>query len=259
MLMTLSILVVQAVSLHLVFVGIERLWRPGPAPDLSHLDAETRRKRAESTNRLGTALCVAGWPFFTVGWYLLFRRIEAESAPGVPGTLFVIRPSAGPGFAAPLIAGYALAGGCGLGLLWLIRRRTFREDLAVGDRHFGFNIRRFCYFSVVWCVPLCIDWEYAWINTWTAFTGEEVVVRGFLADRAVPHRIADVAEILGVRDYRETPGAIFPKPSYKIAFKDGTSWTTAQGGHFPLPDDRAAIKHVARRSGRPIRWVAAID
>lgn len=259
MLITLSILILQTASLHVVFVWIARLRRPGPAPDLSHLDAAARRKRAESANRLGTVLCVICWPFFAVIWYLLFRRIEASSDPGVPGALFVIRPSAGPGFAAPMIAAYALAGMCGLGLFRLIRGRRFREDIAVGDRYFGFDVRRYLYFAVVWCIPLCIDWEYAWINTGTSFTADEVVFRGFLADRAVTRRISDVTEILGVRGYEETPGAIFPKPSYKIAFKDGTSWTTAQGGHFPLPDDRAAIEHVARRSGRPIRWVVAID
>jgi hypothetical protein len=250
-------ILVQTAALHVAFVEIDKRWKR-PAVDLSHLDAEERRRRARFMNRLGTGLGMLLWPVLMVGWFFLFRWFADHPKIGVPGVRYLIRPQMGYSFLAPLFTGIALSGLVAAGLLRLVRLRTYYEDMACGDELYGYDARRFFYVCVVWIVPLGLDWEFAFVNSWTAVTDDAIVCRDLMRLSPETYPLAGVAHIYGVRVYEEIPGAIAPKPSFKVTFRDGRSWTNAMAAHYPLPGDRDAIDFISRRSGRPIEWVNAI-
>ncbi len=251
-----AIIAVQSLALHVLFIEMERRWPPRPF--VSALSEEERARRATSMNRLGSTIGSLLWPIVTVGWFVLFRWIEWCCGPNLPGARFVLRSQMGYAFLSPIFAGIALTGPVAVGMVRLIRWRSYHVDMACGDHRYGFDARRLFYLFIVWIIPLCVDWEFAFINSWTVVTDDAIVARDLMRVSPVTHKLSDVTHIHGVRVFSEIPGAMAPKPSFKVTFRDGRVWTNAMCAHFPLPDDRVVIDFIARRSGRPIEWVNEI-
>jgi len=257
---TIAILAVQTLALHIFFRWMEpRVLPRRPAVDLSHLGPEERRRKAYFAYRVVNFTCLLILPGLALAWYFLVRMLPQPAILNAPGAAHVLTPEPPSARAVALIAGVALCGPIGMGALRGCVGGRYRETVACAEEYWPGDTRRILYAIFVWVVPLCLDWELLHANCYTVFGKDAIVVKDFWEPRAIVHRYDDVARIDGVRDYRKLPGAVFPKPDYRIVFKDGGAWVLVGWKPRRPADDRALIERAARRSHRAIRWVAAID
>ncbi len=239
----------QILLLHVFFKWLEKRWPPRPHVDLSHLDAETRRRLAKRVNVVGTLVGIALWPVLTAAWFLLFFWLQDATLPAIPGAVFVRRPTRVVHMIPATFAGITLTGPVMIGLTWLWFGRRFREVMAVGDAHYKMDARTQFYLMFVWIVPLCLDFDMAFLGRLTAFTPDRIVHRGLLIDRAQERPYSDVVKLEYVDGFRWVHNDQLPDKRFKITFRDGSEWTSHNFFLNPRPDDPDLLKYVAGRSG----------
>lgn len=257
-----AILGLQTLVLHVFYRRMERRLFPPSGPiDLSHLTPEERRRKAVFANRLGTGFYMLAWPVLTVAWLALFELAAYQGVPRGPAVAYVFVPMFGIAVLVAFVAGFALCGPAGVGMLRIALGRRYGESMVCGDSHFQLDIRRFMYVVFVWIIPFCVDWEIEHANCDTLFTTDAVIVKDFLAPRPIARPYRDIDRIDGAKDYRGNPAEVFAEPDFKISFKDEYDWVPIRwmhrtGGVAGILD---AIAYASARSHNPIRWVARID
>ena len=246
---------VEIFSLHLFFKWIERRWPERPQVDVSHLDADARKRVAKRADRVGTLSALASVPFLWIGWGLGFWALQRWAVPSIPGARFVRLPSLEYHFLIGMVAALVLSGSVGYGVLRLVYRGHLHQVMAVGDTHFGFDVRKLMYATFVWIVPLCVDAEALLMGRFVIFTDHGVHSRGLLERRPVFRPYSDVVALYGVDLVNVVRREKRFDHRFSIVFRDGAAVPSPRFlYHDDRPEDIEALRLAERKSGVPIRW-----
>jgi hypothetical protein len=219
---------------------------------------------ARRADRWGTLAAFASFAVLLPAWIALAYWLDFRLLPKLaPGEIMAV-PLHWGRWLRGIAAAYVLAA---VIALWVMRW-TFgwRFDLmmAAGNRAFGFKASALFYWTLVWVLPFCFEYEIHSLGNGVHFAADQMLVHEAFYLSPARHAYQDIAAIELARPYLEERAEIGRSPECRIAFQSGYKFTDvpwpfawAEGGG---PSDCEAMCNlVSRQSGQPIKMVPRIE
>jgi hypothetical protein len=151
--------------------------------------------------------------------------------------------------------------------MWVMRLVFgWRYDLmmAAGNRAFGFSARRFFYWTLVWMLPFCLEYELHSLGWCAHFQAQRLSLHQGLFDPVQEHAYADLLKIELVQPYTENRAEIGRSPEFRLTFKSDYVFTDVP---WMLPwDEQGKTRQwpevselVARGAGKNVAIVPRIE
>jgi hypothetical protein len=176
----------------------------------------------------------------------------------IPAAEFLLPPE---GVAFFLLAGI-LGLFAGAVLMSLVARallgRTRYDEWALASRYgLGFDGHRVVALIASIAIPAATWLSLLEADAYVYVTRSEFVMNpfwGFAEDRRL---LSDVVAVFAVDGTTGPDGKQSRPPHFGVRFRDGSQWTTRDGGRSPRPAiDRPLVEHVAARAGVPLQPAA---
>jgi len=254
-----------SLCLHFLAKFAGRLIPKEQPVDTSDWPPEMLSAIATRANRWGTLAALGSFLFlvplwFTAAYWLDFRLLP-EPGPGE----FVAVPLHWARWLRGFVGPYILAG---VIAFWVMRWAFgWRYDLmlAAGNRAFGFSATAFFYWTLVWILPFCIEYEIHSLGRGVHIAADSIIVYESFYLPPQSHPYQDLVSIELARPYLENRAEIGRSPECRIQFNDGFALTDVpwpfawndQGDSAPNIEGWCDL--VSQRSGMPVKIVPRIE
>jgi hypothetical protein len=260
----LAAFVVLSLVLHFLFKTADR-WLPREEPaDVSDWPADMLASVARRANFWGTLAAFASFLVLLPGWIAVSYWIDFRLLPVMEPGDFLAVPLQWGRWIRGAVAAYVIAA---LVAMWVMRLVFgWRYDLmmAAGNRAYGFSARRFFYWTLVWMLPFCLEYELHSLGWCAHFQAQQLSLHQGPFDPVQEHAYADLLKIELVQPYTENRAEIGRSPEFRLTFKDHFTFTDvpwmlpwdAQGTTQKWP---VVSEFVSEQSGMPISVVGKIE
>lgn len=221
----LAAFVALSLILHFLFKTADR-WLPREEPeDVSDWPADMLAAVARRANFWGTLAAFASFLLLLPGWIAVSYWIDFRLLPAMAPSDFLAVPLQWGRWIRAVVAAYVIAA---LVAMWVMRLVFgWRYDLmmAAGNRAYGFSARRFFYWTLVWMLPFCIEYELHSLGWCAHFQEKQLSLHQSPFDPVEPHAYADLAKIELVQPYTENRAEIGRSTEFRLTFKDDFTFT----------------------------------
>jgi hypothetical protein len=254
-----------SLGLHIVFLQAARAIPRERPVDTSDWPSEMLAAVAARADRFGTLAALCSFLILLPLWFTAAYWLD-----------FLLLPEPGPGefVAVPLhwgrwirgfVAAFVLAGIVGLWVMRLIFGWRYDLMMAAGNRAFGYSATAFFYWTLVWILPFCFEYEIHSLGNSVHIAADAIVVRENFYSPIERHNYRQLARVELARPYLENRAEIGRSPECRIRFQDGFALTDVpwpfawddQGDS--APNIEGWCNFVSRQSGVPVTVVPRIE
>lgn len=260
----LAAFVAISLALHFLFKTADR-WFPREEPaDVSDWPADMLTAVARRADRWGTLSAFAVFLLLLPLWIFVTYWIDFRLLPTMQPGDFLAVPLQWGRWIRATAAAYLVAA---LVAMWVMRLVFgWRYDLmmAAGNRAFGFRARAFFYWSLVWILPFCIEYELHSLGQCAHFQAQELAIHNGPLTSSERHAYADLVSVELVQPYTEGRAEIGRSPECRFTFQSGFVLTDVP---WMLPWDETGktrqwpevCEFVGGEARLPVKVVAKIE
>jgi hypothetical protein len=219
---------------------------------------------ARRANRWGTLTAFASFLILLPVWLLVSFGLDFRLLPAMQPGDFLAVPLQWGRWIRAAAAAYLVAALVAMWVMRLVFDWRYDLTMAAGNRAFGFSARRFFYWTLVWILPFCLEYELHSLGQCAHFQSEQFAIHDWLLAPTERHAYADLSQIELVQPYTENRAAIGRSPEFRLTFKDGFTFTDvpwmlpwdAQGKTRQWPE---VCEFVARATEKNVAMVPRIE
>jgi hypothetical protein len=260
----LAAFVALSLALHFLFKSADRWFPREEAADVSDWPADMLAAVAGRANLWGTLAAFASFLVLLPTWIAASYWVDFRMLPAMQPGDFLAVPLQWGRWIRAAAAAYLVAALVAMWVMRLVFGWRYDLTMAAGNRAFGFSARAFFYWSLVWILPFCIEYELHSLGHYAHFQAQRLSIHQGLFDPVQQHAYADLVKIELVQPYTENRTEIGRSPEFRLTFKDGFVLTDVP---WMLPWDAIGktrtwtelSEFVSRQSGRPVSIVAIIE
>lgn len=261
----LAVFVAISLVLHALAKFAGRLLPQEQPVDTADWPPEMLSAIATRANRWGTLAALAAFIVLVPAWFVAAYWLDFRLLPDPGPGEFIAVPLHWGRWLRGFVAAYVLAAVVAFWVMrWMFGWR-YHLMMAAGNRAYGFRAWAFFYWTLVWILPFCLEYEIHSLGNGVHLAADAIVIHEafYLPPERHPYR--DLTKIELAQPYLEMRAEIGRSPECRFTFRDGFTLTDVpwpfawSDKQETVPNCDGWCEFVSQPSGVPVTIVPKIE